>query len=195
MFSSILSHVLTEEIPQTEKVRFNRAYPLWSSAASYSTLTVDPRPISRHLELVSCGWDPRRLIRAWRMLEVAYNVLPTLPGKIRMLIATTDSDESLTIATISQACCFRQQEEFSWSCNWEKGGVYNRWYPEMSNPDNDEDLDFSETQNAIGFWSIPIEAFGSVPEVPYDNHQWRTTRLCNLSAFKSQIELGLFILT
>ena len=195
MFSSILSHVLADKISCTEKVRFNRAYPLWSSTASYSLLPVDPRLLSCHMGLVDCGWDPRRLIRAWRMLEVAYDVLPTSPERIRVLIATTDSDESLTIATTSQACCFRQQEEFSWSCNWEKEGLYNRWYPEMSNPDNDEDLEFSKTQNAIGFWLIPLDAFGPVLEVPYDTHRWEMTRLCNLTPFKSQIKLGLFAIT
>jgi hypothetical protein len=101
MFPSILKHVIAEEIPPTEKVRFNRAYPLWSKNASHSILPVDPRPVSRHLELVDCGWDPCRLIRAWRMLEAAYNVLPTSLQKIRVFIATTDSEESLAIATVS----------------------------------------------------------------------------------------------
>lgn len=89
-------------------------------------LTGRPRPVSCHVELVECGWDPRRVIRGWRMLEAAYDVLPTSPERIRVLIATTDSDESLTIATTLQACCFRQHEEFSWSCSWEKGAIYSR---------------------------------------------------------------------
>ena len=155
-------------------------------------LTSRPRPVSRHLELVDCGWDPRRLIRAWRMLGSVYDVLPTSPERIRVLIATTDSDESLTIATTSQASCFRQQEEFSWSCHWEKGGIYNQLYPEMPNPDNDEDLEFSKTQNDIGFWLIPLEALGPVPEVPYDTHRCEMKRLCNLITFESQVKLGLF---
>jgi hypothetical protein len=62
----------------------------------------------------------------------------------------------------------------------------------MSNPDTNEDLEFSKTQNAIGFWSVPLEAFGPVPEVPYDTHRWKMTRLCNFTAFRSQIKLGLF---
>jgi hypothetical protein len=192
MFTNIFKHVITHEIPPTETVRFNRAYPLWSKTASYSILPVDPRPVSRHLELVECGWDPWRLIRAWRMLEAAYDVLPTSPERIRIFIATTDSDDCLTIATVSQARRFRQQEEFMWRCNWEKGQLYNKWYPAMSNPDNSEDLEFSKTQNAIGFWSIPLEAFGNVPELPEDFNRWKTSRLCNFTAFESQIQLGLF---
>jgi hypothetical protein len=192
MFNSILQHVLNHEIPPTEKVRFNRAYPLWSNNASYSILPADPRPVSRHLELVDCGWDPWRLIRAWCMFEAAYDVFPTSPEKMRVIIATTDSDECLPISTVSQARRFRQQEEFMWRCHWEKGQIFNRWYPEMSNPDNSDDLEFSRTQNAIGFWSIPLEAFGPVPELPEDFYKWKMSRLCKFTAFESQIQLGLF---
>lgn len=194
MFSNILSHVLRGDIPQTEKVRFNRAYPLWSSTASYSVLPADPRPVTRHLVLVECGWDPRRLIRGWRMLETAYGIAPITTEKIRVLLATTDPDESLSIANTAQACDFRQQEEMFWARNWEDGGVYSQWYPEMANPDTDEDLEFSRTRNVVGFWEVPIEAFGSVPVVPYDTHRWDMTRLCDLTAFEAQIRLGLFTL-
>jgi hypothetical protein len=192
MFSSLQTHFLANQIPHTEKVRFNRAYPLWSSTATYSVLPVDPRPVSRYLDLVDCGCDPRSLIRAWRMLEASYDVLPTSSEKIRVLVAATDSDESLAIATTSQAYYFRQQEELSWNHKWDKWGFFNLHYPQMPNPDNDEDLEFSKMQNAIGFWSIPLEAFGPVPEVPYDTHRWRMIRVCNFTAFESQIKLGLF---
>lgn len=191
----ILINVLAHKIPPTEKVRFNRAYPLWLSTASYSILPLDPRPVSHHLGLVTCGRDPRRRIRACRMLELAYDVLPTSLERMRVLIATTDSGESLTVAYTSQACSFRQQEEFLSSCHWEKGAVYNHWYPDMHYPDSDEDLAFSRTQNALGFWLVPLDAFGPIPEVPYNDHRWEMTRLCNLAPFQSQIELGLFNLT
>ncbi|KAF1960872.1 hypothetical protein CC80DRAFT_590191 [Byssothecium circinans] len=166
MFSSLQKHSLSNLIPQTELVRFNRAYPLWSSAASYLILPGDPRPVSRYLDLVDCGWDPRGLIRAWRMFEAAYDVLPTSPDKIRVLIAAADSDERLEITTASQA--------------------------RVLNPDDDESLEFAKTQNAIGFWSIPLEAFGNVPEVPYTTHRWPMTQVRDLTQFDSQIQLGLF---
>jgi hypothetical protein len=192
MFSSLLKHFLINEIPPTERVRLNRAYPLWSSTASYSILPVDPRPVSRYLDLVDCGWDPRILIRAWRMLESAYDVSPTPAERIRVIIATTDPDESLEIATTSQACWYRKQEELLWDRKWQKWGFLNLHHPDIPNPDNDEDFAFSRAQNAIGFWSIPLEAFGPVPEVPYDDYQWLMTRICDFTAFESQIQLGLF---
>lgn len=40
----------------------------------------------------------------------------------------------------------------------------------MSNPDNDEDLEFLKTQDAIGFWLVPLEAFDFVSDLPYDSH-------------------------
>jgi hypothetical protein len=126
------------------------------------------------------------------MFEAAYDVLLSSLEKMRVIIATADSDECLTIANVSQARRFRQQEEFMWRCHWEKGQIFNRWYPEMSNPDNSHDLEFSRTQNAIGFWSIPVEAFGPVPELPEDFYKWKMSRLCNFTAFESQIQLGLF---
>lgn len=192
MFSSILHNVLADKLPKTETVRFNRAYPLWSSAASYSTLPADPRTVSHHLQLVDCGCDPRRVIRGWRTLEAAYDVAPLPQEKLRVLLATTDPDKRLTIATRSQAQRFRQQEEESWGRNWEQGGVYRRYYPELRNPDDDADCEFSEKQNVVGFWSVPVEAFGPELEVPFDTHRWDITRLCDLTPFESQIELGLF---
>jgi hypothetical protein len=74
--------ILANNIPQTEIVRFNRAYTLWSNTATYSLLPADPCPVSRYLHLVDCGWDPHSLIRACRTLEAAYASLPVLPGKI-----------------------------------------------------------------------------------------------------------------
>ncbi|KAL1591728.1 hypothetical protein SLS60_011727 [Paraconiothyrium brasiliense] len=190
-----IKHFLFNEIPQTEMVRFNRAYPLWSSTASYSILPADPRPVSRYLDLVDCGWDPRSLIRAWSMFEEAYNVPPTSTDKMRMLIAMTDANESLEIATTSQARCFRQQEETLASSMWKKWGLFDLHYPDLKNPDTEESLEFSKKQNAIGFWSIPLEAFGPVPEVPYDTHRWQMTRVCDFTPFESQIQLGVFHIT
>ncbi|KAF2702969.1 hypothetical protein K504DRAFT_539182 [Pleomassaria siparia CBS 279.74] len=195
MFHSLCKYPIVYEIPSTDLARFNRAYPLWSSAASYSILPVDPRPVSRYLDLVDCGWDPRRVIHGWRMLEAAHHVLPTSPERIRVLIATTHWDEGLTIATTSQACSFRQQEEFTWTWDWAKEGLYSRNCPYMSNPDDNKDVEFSKTQNAIGFWSIPLEAFDLVLDLPPDFYQWDTSRVCNLGTFESQIELGLFTIT
>ena len=125
MFSSLQSHFLLHELPMPEIVRFNRAYPLWSSQASYSILPADPRPVTRYLDLVDCGWDPRCLIRAWRTLEAAYEVLPTTSDKIRVLIAATDPDEDLEIVMTSQAWRFRQQEELDCKRMWENWGFFN----------------------------------------------------------------------
>ncbi|KAF2644172.1 hypothetical protein P280DRAFT_466838 [Massarina eburnea CBS 473.64] len=192
MFSSLELHYIRNRIPQTEVVRLNRAYPLWSSTASYSILPVDPRPVSRYLDLVDLGWDPCGLIRAWHTLEAAYDVSPVSSDKIRVLIAAAEKDEVLDIATTSQARSFRQQEEQLWNRDWAEGGLFNLHHPDMAKPDDDESREFMTTQNAIGFWSVPLEAFGPVPEVPYDTSRWWYSKLCDLTGFESQIELGLF---
>ncbi|KAJ4291951.1 hypothetical protein N0V90_009849 [Kalmusia sp. IMI 367209] len=191
-FHSLRRHLIADT-PQTEVVRFNRAYPLWASTASYSILPVDPRPVSRYLDRVDCGSDPCSLIRAWRTLEAAYDILPTSPERIRMLLATNDSDENiLDIATTSQARWFRRREEVLWKRNWERWGIFDMRFRELPNPDNEEDLEFSRTQNAVGFWSVPLEAFGPVPDVPYDSDQRWDERGYDFTAFESQMELGLF---
>ena len=190
MFSTLMSNFpvpLEElEIPK-DLVRVNRAYPLWSSNASYSILPTDPRPVSRYLDLVDCGFDPCYLILAWQVFEAAFNVPPTPSEKIRVLIAI-DND----LATIDQASRFRQKEELNLNTRWGEGGYYNKEFPEWKNPDTDEDIEFSKKQNAIGFWSIPLEAFGPVPEASYEWHQWQMTRVCNFKDMEEQIQLGLF---
>lgn len=176
-------------------VRFNRAYPLWSTNASYSILPADPRPVSRYLDLVDCGLDPRSLIRAWRLLEEAYEVTPTTSGKIRVVIAVTHSNETMEIATTSQACWYREQEELSWERMWEKWGFYDVHFHEWSKIDTEQDLEFSKNGNAVGFWEVPVEAFGEVPDVPFDTHRWQMSMHCDFTAFESEIKLGLFDIT
>ncbi|KAF1968324.1 hypothetical protein BU23DRAFT_602237 [Bimuria novae-zelandiae CBS 107.79] len=193
MSSRLRCHFRMNETPQTGMVRINRAYPLWSSNASYSMLPVDPRPVSRYLDSVDCEYDPRRLIVAWREFESAYNVEPTSPDRIRVIIATTDPQYDLEIATINQARWFRQKEEALWRNGWDKWRWLCGYYPEVSSPDTDEDREFSETQNAVGFWSVPLEAFGPLPDDPHD-YTWEKSPVCDFTAFESQIQLGLFTL-
>lgn len=195
MFSTLTSNfpVPLEDLEMPKDlVRFNRAYPLWSSNASYSILPTDPRPVSHYLDLVDCGWDPCCLIRAWRAFEAACNVPPIVSERIRVLLAFTDD---LEFSTISQARRFRHSEERRVDSMWEKGGYFNRNHPEWKNPDTEEDLEFSKKQNAIGFWSVPLEAFGPVPEVPYETHRWQMSRVCNFTKMEGQIQLGLFHIT
>ncbi|CAI6337175.1 unnamed protein product [Periconia digitata] len=149
-------------------LRFYRAFPLWASTATYSMLQTDPRSASQYLELTDAAHDPRSLIRAWRMLETAYNIPPTSDTKIRIWLAMGEPDERQQISTLYQAFMFRQREEQTWMRLLARGNFY---VPERD-PDNDDALDFSEMLNAIGFWSIPAEAFGFVPEVDYAEHRW-----------------------
>lgn len=186
MFSSLL-HAET---------RFNRAFPLWSSAASFSAPQQDPRPIAReHLDKVCVGWDPRAAIRAWRVLEAAYEVVPpTAPDKMRVLLAAAAGDDDGGLAsTVQGARRFRKREEDAWRGRWAEGGFHDRLWPSVpANPDGDESLEFARMHNAVGFWSVPLDAFGDVPEVEYDTHRWPMVRVIDLTGFRSRIDLGLF---
>lgn len=181
MFSSLL-HAET---------RFNRAFPLWSSAASFSTPQQDPRPIAHHLDKVCVGWDPRAVIRAWRVLEAAYEVPPTAPERMRVLLATAGDDDDGLVST-EGARRFRRREEDAWKGRWAEGGFHDRLWPSITNPDGVESLEFASMHNAVGFWSVPLDAFGDVPEVDYDTHRWAMVRVMDLTDFRSQIDLGLF---
>jgi hypothetical protein len=88
MFCDLQGYYSDLGIPNKVLVRLNRAHPLWSSRSSYKVLPVDPRPVSRYLDLIGCSWDPRGLVRGWRMFENSYNVSPIPSDKMRVQIAT-----------------------------------------------------------------------------------------------------------
>ncbi|PVI02345.1 hypothetical protein DM02DRAFT_670634 [Periconia macrospinosa] len=190
MFSDLMKYYLDLGIPNKVLVRLNRAYPLWSCRSSYKVLPVDPRPVSRYLDLIQCSWDPRGLIRGWRMLESSYNVSPISSDKMRVQIATkpmVDAQTYAQINTLAEARDFREEEEKRWGRLFIEGT-----FSGLPNPDDEESIEFAENHNAIGFWSIPIEAFGPVPEVPHSTHMWDMFVVRDLTGFQSQIELGLF---
>lgn len=188
------------------EARFNRAFPIWSRAASFTVLHEDPRPIAHHLEKVCVGADPRAMIRVWQMLEAAYK--PSSPANttppsrnIRVLLAAVGTknlasySDVVGLANREEICCFRQREEDAWKDRWRAGGFHDQLWHGTLNPDDEDpvgSLEFAKTNNAVGFWSVPLEAFGDVPEVPYDTHFWAMSRVLNLTEFKARIECGLF---
>lgn len=193
MHHSFQQHILTNPTDTSEIQRFNRAYPLWSSNANYSIPKPDPRPsIPHYLEFVDLGTDPRRLIRAWRVLEQTYGVPPTPSHRMRVWLADAAVEERLQIATLDQARRMRLREEWDWEHQWDKWGYYDLHFPGYSNPDDEDSLGFSKTQNAVGFWAVPLEVFGEVPEVDFDTYRWDMNKVGDLRGVKGGVELGLF---
>jgi hypothetical protein len=189
MFCDLQGYYSDLGIPNKVLVRLNRAHPLWSSRSSYKVLPVDPRPVSRYLDLIGCSWDPRGLVRGWRMFERSYNVSPIPSDKMRVQITTAPLVET-QIDTLAEARDFREAEEKSWAQDFTEG--FFARCPAIPNPDDEESIEFAENHNVIGFWSFPIEAFGPVPEVPHDSYKWDMCVVRDMTGFQSQIELGLF---
>ncbi|VUC29990.1 unnamed protein product [Clonostachys rosea] len=173
-----------------EEVRFNRAFPIWSSTASFSVLRQDPRPITQYLDIVCLTWDPRAIIRAWRTLEATYSIPPTASKKMRVLVAAASDMDGHEFASRGEALRARVHEEALWKDRWAEGGpFYQKTFP---CPDTKASLEYARVHNAVGFWSIPLGVFGEVPEVDYTTHHWVQPLVLDLRQYESQIELGLF---
>ena len=123
------------------------------------------------------------------MFESSYNVSPIPSDKMRVQIATKPLVVT-QIDTLAEARDFREAEEKTWTHDFTEG-LFAR-YPGIPNPDDEESIEFAENHNVIGFWSIPIEAFGPVPEVPHSSYRWDMSVVRDMTGFQSQIELGLF---
>lgn len=59
-------------------------------------------------------------------------------------------------------------------------------------PDNEKSHEFGTKHNAVGFWSLPLDVFGEVPDVDYGIHRWNPSQVMDLTSSKAQMELGLF---
>ncbi len=170
--------------------RYNRAIPLYSSAAAFDLLPVDPRPIGPDMDTILVGHDPRGQLCLWREMEAAFGTTNPFARFRFMLTAppTIAAAKILHIRTLAEAKDYVRVEAESWRGNFEGDGIYKRFG--YRNPDTKESLERAQKMPAVGFWLFPLEAFGEVPSGMFQDTPWGTIELVDLSMFRPQ--LGLF---
>ncbi|KAF4625590.1 hypothetical protein G7Y89_g12575 [Cudoniella acicularis] len=160
------------------RVHFNRSIPLQSPAETFDIDEVDPRPIDADLKSVSLGHDPKAMVCLWRKMESNFQIRRTRPVKFQHLVtaSTHASVNRPTLHTRADADRFLKWEEDKWKAWFEKGGTFGEGGTfqnlHYENPDTPESL-MKVPMPVIGFWLFPVEAFGEVPEIEFEDFQER----------------------
>ncbi len=173
------------------EVRYNRSYPMDSLVEAFDLIDVDPRSIDTDLRQVSIGCDPRAQICLWEEMETNFEIHRSKPPEYRLLITSSSwGDRIRSVLNREQAVRFLQSEELYWHSLWEHGELFDRWG--FVNPDTQEALE-EASQPVVGFWIVPMKAFGEIPRGPQGNYQVmkrKTKVVADLTKYRPQ--LGVF---
>lgn len=168
------------------EARFNRSYPIYALTQAFDLIGSDPRPIDTYLDKVGLGLDPRRLARLWKLMERNFGIVHE-PGRTSFVyhIAAPASAENREAFSRADAMKMLQREHEGWRLQWEKEGIWGRnGYEDPDTPDKLR----SAPITAFGFWILPLEALGEVPEE--EPRRWEMKRVVNL--VKHRPQLGVF---
>ncbi|CAH0040502.1 unnamed protein product [Clonostachys solani] len=138
------------------KGHLSRSRPLLASVCRFERLPQDPRPIEEELKKVYLPLgDPREQIYRWlRLLDRWEITSDSRPVKYRFMITCGDR----RVETREEARMSLKEEKKLW-----KRTI--RYYTKWGRPFRDDDRTLP---SAYGFWLLPIDAFGMIPDAHPD---------------------------
>lgn len=179
-----------------EEVRFNHSYPILASTEAFDIAGPDPRPIDGDLDKVAIGCDPRSMPCLWNQMERNFAITRE-PGTTEFVYHITTpafgqhSNQHSAILSRAEAIKTLQREQDAWHSRWEQGGFLAR--NGYNDPNMPEKLR-NAPMPAFGFWILPIDAFGEIPEEEFENiRRWEMKMVVNLKNHWPQ--LGVFRLS
>jgi hypothetical protein len=182
-------------------VRYNRALPLWSPNANFQLLPeIDPRSgtaeevqaLEYYLERVAVGTHPVGMVAHWMSMERAFGVLDDVVSEKRVALAYNPNEFSAPSAehglrSASETREYVAAEAAEWQKRFKVDGTYTSF--SLDNPD----LEASEARlsipNAVGFWLVPVDSFGPVPEGGVTHVSRDSNLVLNLSSHLPQLAL------
>ncbi|KAI1324116.1 hypothetical protein F5Y16DRAFT_381930 [Xylariaceae sp. FL0255] len=156
----------------SNEYRLNRAFPINSAVSEFRVLGRDPRPIGADLQHVFINRDPRTMAHAWNLYKHTH--FGYQGG------STTQFQVLLTFDPVNAVHDWETAEELLQA-------EEDMWSVEAAAHSGDFG---SAVSNAFGFWLLPVEAFGPLPESP--DNQFETFMPNYLDLRDHWPELALF---
>ena len=171
-----------------QEVRFNRSYPICAVSEAFDFVGPDPRPIDADLDRVAIGWDPRSVPCLWRQMESRFGITrKSETTEFVYHISGPLFGKHPAIHSRNGAAASLQGEKEAWRSGWEKGGLFARF--KYEDPDTLEKLKNAPI-SAFGFWVLPLDAFGEIPERDFEGIRWESKMVVSLEKHRPQ--LGVF---
>lgn len=151
---------------EMSQVHFNRSFPIQSFTEKFVLHEPDPRQIDADLERVYVGHNPHILQFLWRDMVTKFQFVRSPNTKFEYILQARIQNGTSEIRVCSRADAvnaLRVEDEQRWTPQFDVEGMYYK-FGRHANPDTPESL-AKAPMPAVGFWSVPAEAFGELPGV------------------------------